>query len=468
MAILKYQPPVNVITGTAGEAISQYNICYLNTSDGKYYKSINSGNEYQADACVIALEAMTANEIKKFALGKSKIYNNSWNFSKGSVAYLSSTLGGITTTKPVTAGYYIKPLGHFIDTNLLMFDPSLGYMVSQPTRVRPLDVVGGRLDLVSSTRIKWGFQGSNQIRLFDGQDWQTVECSTEPYIDNTSLDLNGTALVVDKIYDVFAEYSSSTAFSLVCSRWQTATAGTSSRTATWAGNTAYTIGDRVSTGSPLHYYVCITAHTSHTTTFSNDSANWVDNGVAPSNADFNGLYRHDGVLVSDSSTTGKKRRWLGIIYAYNNNGTVNFKDDVNYRYVSNWYNRKNNTVISSNSNSTWTLSTIDTYVEYNNGSGQLRGNFIVNSSSLHVISSITRVYNTNNGADTFVAIALNSDSSASVTSQVTASAYYYINVSISKNTQLPIGYNYITGLVRTNVANAVYTPIIHPYIILQG
>lgn len=211
--------------------------------------------------------------------------------------------------------------------------------------VTPYDVVGGRLDLVSATSIKRGFQNSNHIRLFNptSEQWELVQVTTEPTIANTALDLNGTALAVDKIYDVFAEYSSATAFTLVVSRWQTVTAGSSARTAAWAGNTAYNIGDRVSTGSPTHYYVCIAAHTSHATSFSNDTAKWVDNGVAAdvgSNSDFYGLYRHDGVLVSDSSTTGRKRRWLGIIYTYNNSSTVNFKDSAKSRLISNFYNRK--------------------------------------------------------------------------------------------------------------------------------
>lgn len=84
----------------------------------------------------------------------------------------------------------------------------------QEITIDPFDVVGGRLDLVSATSIKWGFQNSNHIRLFNptSEKWELVQVTTEPTIDNTDLDLNGTALAVDKIYDVFAEYSSGTAF----------------------------------------------------------------------------------------------------------------------------------------------------------------------------------------------------------------------------------------------------------------
>jgi hypothetical protein len=113
--------------------------------------------------------------------------------------------------------------------------------------------------------------------------------------------------------------------------------GGSARVSPWEISMPYIVGNRVTNGG--HDYVCIAPHTSHSSTFSSDSLSWVDNGTSVT-GDFAGLYRHDGVLVSDSSATGKKRRWLGIIMTYNNGGTVNFKDDINYRYVSNFYNGK--------------------------------------------------------------------------------------------------------------------------------
>ena len=388
------------------------------------------------------------------------------------------------------------------------------------------DIVGGRLDLVSSTSIKYGFLNSNQLRLWNPNtsSWVIVSTASEPTIANTATDLNGTALVPNAIYDVFAEYSSATAFNLVLSRWSqggdgannsgttnyvplltedsnspspfivtttsnqstswkgykafnqsvvdptgncwmsgawpssgspqslmidmgqsvcinkyaiqsmgatndaqarrfpnafklqgsnasvtvssdtgwvdldsrsgitdpgasvwspywtfvnnqsyryyrlritaaissyadavvvgelklvastTSLPGSSSRVAAYESTVTYAIGDRVTYGG--HDWVCIQSGTGHTPAA---GAYWVDNGTSVS-GDFAGLYRHDGVLVSSSSTTGKSRRWLGIIYTYNNGGTVNFKDDVNYRFVSNFYNRKDKSVVAISPN----------------------------------------------------------------------------------------------------------------------
>jgi hypothetical protein len=100
------------------------------------------------------------------------------------------------------------------------------------------------------------------------------------------------------------------------------------------------------------------------------------------------------VLVSDSSTTGKKRRWLGIIYTYNynNSGTVNFKDDVNYRFISNFYNKKNKIVSVNMSTSYWSYSTA-TWRELNNGTGLTRGHMVVCSSCNIKCSGSMNMYN---------------------------------------------------------------------------
>lgn len=410
----------------------------------------------------------------------------------------------------------------------------------QPELIQPYDVVGGRLDLVSATSLKWAFTNSAQIRLFNGSAWRQVTCSTEPTLANTAYDITGTvALQPNTIYDIFAEYSSSTAFNLVASRWATggdganntletynataamtalnapgpnivtrtsavgsgneawtvfdqagaiwvasstslpqtimydfgagnskvinkyrivnhpdgptawtlegtngagvysdasgtngwvvldtrsgqggsdgsyssfyyttvslssqpyqkyrmvitakasanalslreiqfvasanSLAGGSSRVRTYEATVIYNAGDRVTYGG--HDWVCILQTTAGTTPVAGNY--WVDNGTSVS-GDFSGLYRYDGVLVSDSSATGKKRRWLGIIYTFNNGGTVNFRDDVNYRYVSNWYNRKNLSLNGSNSTSSWVY-TSATVRENANGSGATRPQFV--------------------------------------------------------------------------------------------
>ena len=232
------------------------------------------------------------------------------------------------------------------------------------------DVVGGRLNLVSATSLGWCFWKNNQIRLYNGSSWELIRVASEPTVANTANDLNGATLAVNKIYDVFAEYSDSTSFNLKFSRWASFGAGTSSRTAAYSSGTTYNIGDRVTYGG--HDYVCIQSGSNKTP--SSEATYWDDNG-ASIDGDFSGLYRHEGVLVSSNSALGKKRRWLGVIYTYSNGGTVNFKDEEIYRYIGNYYNRHQKAVKTYNTNANWTYATL-TWREANGGSGNVRGQMV--------------------------------------------------------------------------------------------
>ena len=326
------------------------------------------------------------------------------------------------------------------------------YRINTVNQGSALDVVGGRLEWISTTRIDWKWTTSNQIRLWNPNtsSWVIVSTASEPTLANTAyadLGTGAVSLAVDKIYDVFAQYSSSTAFTLVCSPWATATAGTSARTAAWVGNYEYKVGQRVSNSS--HYYVCKTAHTSHATTFSNDSANWVDNGLVPSNADFTGLYQHDGVWVSGSDTTGKSRRWLGIIYTYNNAGTVNFKDDVNYRYVSNFYNKLLKPLMTQNTTDTWSYAT-GAWRESNGGVGQIRG-VMVSCISINSLASITYTASSTNGL-AGLGINITTDDTQQVVFNVSGNP---ATASSTKTRSVAAGYNWITMLEYGAVTLAI-------------
>jgi hypothetical protein len=195
---------------------------------------------------------------------------------------------------------------------------------------------------------------------------------------------------VDKIYDVFAEYGTATALAntnkLSVSRWTTTgTGGNSARLAAYDAGTTYAIGDRVTYGA--HDWVKISTAAAGTTPVA--GAAWTDNGTSVV-GDFAGLYQHEGVWVQANSAAGKKRRWLGIIYTYNNSATVNFKDDVNNRYVSNFYNRKIKDLASWNTTTSWVYATA-AWGEWNGGTGQIKGNFVQceNSINLLVISGFS-------------------------------------------------------------------------------
>lgn len=117
----------NIISAEAGEAISQYDICYI--TNGTMMKAQCDGTESQADAIAISLDNISLGSTGRFAIGNSKIKNISWNYAIGTQVYVSSALGEFTTTEPTTNGYYVKPLGYFIATNTLLFSPQLGYEI---------------------------------------------------------------------------------------------------------------------------------------------------------------------------------------------------------------------------------------------------------------------------------------------------------------------------------------------------
>lgn len=170
---------------------------------------------------------------------------------------------------------------------------------------------------------------------------------------------------------------------------------------------------------------------------------WQDNGTSVS-GDFAGLYRHDGVLVSDSSATGKSRRWLGIIYTYNNGGTVNFKDDVNYRYINNFYNRKDRVVTSFNTNTSWTDSSTS-WQEWNNGNGQIRGNFVDCLTNSRLANLGATPIHSNGGNAVYMAIGFNSASSQTIIGYATAPATdYNFFAGCFGSIVVPCGYNWIT------------------------
>ena len=874
------------VTGTAGEALSQYDIVYTDTTDSGKYKKADKDVLVTADAVGIVTQTggISNGATGEITLGERLITTGTW--TPGGTIYLSGTAGGITQDLP-TSGY-IKPLGIATETNQILFKPETGWSASDglanldgdkvvidwnptnstPTTVTetdtvdqlsshlkgidtslatkvvvanhlggtaalpqvigveetsgptsllmgavsdgqqlkrsgtsiigtaPMDVVGGRLDLVSATSIKWGFQDSSQIRLYNPTSscWEVCNITTEPTLSNTATDLNSTALAPNTIYDIFAEYSSSTAFTLVASRWATggdgannsetqvctttATAdttgsqivtytskngsgyegwyafnradgannssllwvssaapssgspqslmidlgrsvcinkyrlkarvsdavpgtnerafpktwkfqgtnntsavvtdaindngwvdldtvasasdpvnntyetlyhtfanttryryyrlritdrsgannyccigevdlvasipapGASSRVKVYSATEIYNAGDRVTYGG--HDWVCILQTTAGTTPVA--GSYWVDNGakvgghgdyntgtayatpimtgntapngtafsdttwdgsgtfdpyqafkqsvnssgwvsantsvphyvgydfgvgvakvinkyvirardsadsgvffpasftlqgsnngtdyttldtrtgitypgqatwtstftfsntvayryyklnvtalvtgstatsigelklIEPAN-DFSGLYRHDGVLVSDSSATGKKRRWLGVIYTYNNAGVVNFKDDQNWRYISNFYNRTTKPVKSYNTNLFWTYDTT-VWREAYNGSGQVRGNFITCMATNRQIGC--SVFWTASATASSGGVHINASNNATLnipcgTNSTTSNCSY-------KVIPISLGYNWIT-MVEYSAATKTY------------
>jgi hypothetical protein len=251
--------------------------------------------------------------------------------------------------------------------------------------ITKIDVVGGRLELNTTPNpdeLIWKFYTSNQIVLHNGTDWTPVLVATEPSAAYNADDMGGDDLVASVVYDVFAKYSSATAFTLEFAKWGTSAAGSSTRYSAWATSTAYKIGQRVSQGGS--YYACLIAHTSGT--FSTDLAagKWV---AVTGAGDFLGLGVTDGRLVYANLGDWRKYRWLGVIYTYNNGGTVNFKDDEQYRYISNFYNSISKAVYGCyNYAGTW-ATTSTSYVEIGGANNFTKGMFVLCRSASTIIET---------------------------------------------------------------------------------
>jgi hypothetical protein len=276
--------------------------------------------------------------------------------------------------------------------------------------------------------------------------------------------MGGTALTYDVVYDVFAKYSSATAFTLEFAKWATSTAGTSARTAAWATGQSYKIGDRRSHGTPTHYFACIQAHTSATTTrepeVSDDwEDDWLDLGTVPSNTDFTGLYTQDGRQVygpADSGDTpfdGCQYRWLGVVMLYNNSSTANFKDDAGYRYVSNYNNKKSKLVKFYIDADYWTYA-VATWRVWNGGTSRVGGKFVscVTDSRTAAVNIITS-QNVANNCMTGVQI----DSESNYTFFMFHGSSLWLPMSTEGILTFNAGYHYVVGMERGLVGGTNFT-----------
>ena len=424
-----------VITIIAGEILALNEVVYADSAASGKYKKADKDVLATSDAVGITLEAIGLDETGDIAVGSKLIVNDVWTWTPGSTLYLSGTAGAMTHTLPTTG--YIKPVGYAITDKEILFHPELGWpaedaltnldgdkvvidwnpanstpaIVTESTTVdhlashlkgidnfagtkaaasglasldantkvvqdpaNPMDVVGGRLDATSTTVLTWNFLTSNQIRLFNTA-WELVKVTTAPTAANDAHDLNGIDIAASTTYDVFAIYSSATAFTLGFSRWAVNTAGASTRCAAWAGSAHdYHVGDRVtSSGSN---YVCVIEHASDTFATELAAAKWVLCGT--NTGDFQGLYQKDGVLVSGNNANHLKMRWLGVIYL---SAAGTFLDGANNCFISNFYNKKLNTVWTGNTTASWTVSG-SAWRESNSGTGAVKGNFISATSGI--------------------------------------------------------------------------------------
>lgn len=105
-------------TATAGENLVAGNLCYLK-SDGKFWKADNSSVNTASTTLLMANASITADTTGEFIMfGQFTIAG----LTAGSVYFVGSA-GAITTTKPTTQDYVVRPIGTALSTTVLMFTP---------------------------------------------------------------------------------------------------------------------------------------------------------------------------------------------------------------------------------------------------------------------------------------------------------------------------------------------------------
>jgi hypothetical protein len=182
--------------------------------------------------------------------------------------------------------------------------------------------------------------------------------------------------------------------------------------------------------SAATYYVSV-ANTNQNNAVS-DVTKWASLGNVPANYDFAGLYIQDGIPVlgpSNATLDGRKYRWLGVIYTYNNSTVVNFKQQKDLMYVSNFYNAVPIGVGVNNPYTTDTSTVPGTSWEgWNSSATDWLCKFISCISRELFITATTTlyVYNTGGDADSLMAssIGLNT-ATAPAPSATVARAYVY-------------------------------------------
>jgi hypothetical protein len=173
----------NTLAVTAGEALSQYDVVYCDTSDSnKYKKSFNNGTSDQAYAVGIVTQT---GGISNGATGQvtiiGKVTNPGWSFSIGDAVYVDSTPGSVTQTEPASLGQYAKPVGDALSATTLWFSPRTGWEIDDvmgatgPTGPQGTQGVQGTTGAVGPT----GPQGNQGFQGVDGnQGTQGVQGAT--------------------------------------------------------------------------------------------------------------------------------------------------------------------------------------------------------------------------------------------------------------------------------------------------
>ena len=272
------------VSVTAGENLSRYDVVYVDSSDsGKAKKAKCNGSIGEADAVGIITEEggiSVGSTGEMIYLGP--VTNASWSWTPGEWVYVSETPGLLTQTKPTVPGQYVKPFGWASASDTIIVTPQTGWEVSPSVCVvsGPLAATchEGRIECSSATQLIYTRAFGRAIGLWDGSEVKIYTPSSDIVLPNTANDLDGNPLATNSAYMVFIE--------------PTPTGGVKLSVKKWASPTS--------------------------------------RGIT--------LYEWQGFLVHENSEAGRKRRYIGDIYMYNNSGTAEFRDQIDRRFVLNYYN----------------------------------------------------------------------------------------------------------------------------------
>lgn len=397
--------------GIAAESLPQYRMIYAD-STASGYLGLGEYDQTEVKANVFGMVTQDGG-ISASSTGEitllGKITNPAWSWNPNADLWLSSS-GTLTETKPTADSVYAIPCGHsLLEPTEIWLSPKTGWKIgaSNISAAGPLvrGAVEGRFDRNSDTELIWTPVNGNGIGLWNGYEWRLVTPATNPTAANTATTLSGVSLAVDCLYDVFAEYVSDDEFQFVFKHWDGATAGAS------------------------------------------------DRGYS--------LYQHQGVYVEADTTDGKKRRWLGIAYSYNNSSTVNFKDEKALRLICNHYNKqlKNIGMTNPYSSDTSDSGPATSWEKWNSNSTDWDVYFVTNAESGLSMYADLIANTADTSATLMVGIGLNSGTvlatgastgvnyNADTASNVTKDIHSTL---ILEPSDLAIGYNYITPLQKVS------------------
>jgi hypothetical protein len=112
----------------AGETLAAGNVVYVTSSTG-----VSAPVVYKADAdaastmgaTALLVMATTADGATTYALVCGTARDDTWNWTRGSAVYVSTTAGGLTTTAPSGSGDVERKVGIAIGADQLLFQPEL-------------------------------------------------------------------------------------------------------------------------------------------------------------------------------------------------------------------------------------------------------------------------------------------------------------------------------------------------------